>query len=198
MTENICHSGGAKGADSIFGEHAIKHGHEVRHYGFQGQASTSSLIVLNELQLAEANQPLKDANKLLDRAFPTRSIYVNNLLRRNFYQIKETERIYAITPLEPIEETGLFQEIFPDRCIALPAGGTGWAVTMGIQRGIREVYLFDWREEVWYKLKSFINNQMSWKETFLSDIPKPHGSYTGIGSVEIPKIGAIAIASLYE
>lgn len=179
----ICNSGGAPGADTVFGELAELAGHEVHHYSFLNHKSACRhLIILNEFQLSEANEPLKEANKILKRRYPTRSWYVNNLLKRNYFQIKDSNRIYAVTPLID----------------SLPSGGTGWAVTMGILRGINSVYVYDVNTHSWWHYECFHreSNVMEWAEMDIPP-PKPFGLYAGIGSHELTSEGEQAIRELY-
>ena len=184
---NLLLSGGAVGADTEFGIQAIKVGHQAQHFGFQGQKFTPETqnyrVILNEIQLHESDEWLKKANKILKRSFPCRSIYVTNLLHRNYYQVKTTERVYAITPLDNM---------------GLPQGGTGWAVTMAVLLKVPEIYVYDCVAHNWFEFGNFDekNNIMYWfvrKE----QPPTPHGTYTGIGSVEITDEGREAIRKLY-
>jgi len=178
---NICHTGGCKGADQIFGEVAFARGDTVYNYSFLNHhipANVKGHIVrLNAVGLAEADHHLRLANKQLKRGyFPYPVEYTNNLLRRNYYQVKKTQRIYAVSYLDEFQNVG---------------GGTGWAVTMGINLGVKEVYVFDWKQDKWFEYV-FLN---TWQET---TPPTPHGDYTGIGSHDLPQNGAAAIRALYE
>ena len=98
---NICLSGGAVGADTTFGNCAESVGHTVVHYVFHGMRTKckNGLIFVEQENLLKADPYLKQANKILKRRFPTSSGYVNNLLRRNYYQVKETKRVYAVSSI---------------------------------------------------------------------------------------------------
>ena len=179
---NTCYSGGSKGADQLFGELAAKADHQVFHWSFQGHHSRGTketTYILNAVRLAEANRPLIEANNYLNRNYPTRSEYVNNLLRRNYYQVKHSQRIYAVCN---------FTEDM------VPLGGTAWAIVMGANLGISEMYVFDQDREQWFEY----DKKFQWEEIQRSDIPTPHGHYAGIGKSELNKAGADAIISLYE
>jgi len=183
---DICNSGGSKGADDVFGKCAKYVKHQVRHFSFPGHSSPclkEDLIPLNMLQLSEADTWLLKANELLHRKYPTNSIYVDNLLQRNFYQINESKRIYAISA---IEKSGHVE------------GGTGWAVAMGMLYGIEEIFVFDVKKDHWFELDIFdeINNKVTWKP--LRYIPPyPCDKYAGIGKHDLPKNGEKAIYELY-
>ena len=84
----MCLSGGADGADVVWGMAAEAAGHEVVHWSFAGHKSSANyLSELNDTQLRVADHYLELANKSLQRKWPTTNPVVNNLLRRNFYQI---------------------------------------------------------------------------------------------------------------
>lgn len=183
MTD-ICLSGGAEGADTAWGEAAKAAGHDVRHYVFGGinKKHAYPRFYLNWCELLQAEPHLKKANETLKRGnFPYKSEYVINLLRRNYWQVKNTERVYAVAPLDLNK-----QQV---------RGGTGWAVQMAIDLGVPEIYVFDtvksmWFTYVWKPYDCFAVNP--------SMPPKPHGRYTGIGSREITEAGLAAIKQVYQ
>jgi hypothetical protein len=190
MSENTLHSGGAAGADALFGQYAAKAGHLVQHYSFHGhKADTScppkSLIMLNAVQEKFGDAALTNAAKFMGRHFPTRSNHTNSLLRRNFWQIIHTNKIYAVAS---IGERGIVN------------GGTGWAVTMGILKGTKKVYVFDQELNYWMKLNAVINDlrkrEIFWD--YVGEVPRPTGEYTGIGSRNLTQGGMKAIGALYE
>jgi len=183
-TMNICYSGGSVGADYEFGECAKRVGHQVIHYSFQGHKTPcDNLVKLNLLQLNECHPHLKMANRYLKRRYPTNSAYVDQLLQRDYYQIKETDWIYAVSELE---KNGHVK------------GGTGWAVMMGILKGVNGVYVYDVNDDNWYSLEYFDkeNNIINWE---LIPYPSfPTGKYTGIGKRDLPENGRKAILNLYN
>jgi|SRR5271157_1017516 len=183
--KNICYSGGCAGADELFGNCAKEVGHDVIHYVFRGmKTNCKELSYLNDLQLLQADICLKKANKYLKRTFPCKSVYVNNLLRRNYYQIMNVERIYAISSLN---SNGYVE------------GGTGWTVTMGILENVPEVYLFDIKKNHWFTHEvSFSNPICLWYPILIKDIPFPSGNYAGIGKHDLPENGINAIRELYK
>jgi hypothetical protein len=177
----ILNSGGADGADTVFGECAEQVGHEVRHYAFDGMKTKWGcyLKVLTDEQLHEADPFLKKANFTLKRKFPCSSVYVDNLLRRNYFQIKDTRAVYAAAPLGKVVE-----------------GGTGWAVQMAIDQYVMLIYLFDLKTNKW----------MQWggnkfHEILSIDMIRPvdltSAVYTGIGSRKLTSHGELAIRGLY-
>lgn len=191
--EDICFSGGAIGADTLFGKCAKEHHHKVVHYSFEGHKIKwpykEDIVTLTKEQLLEADEHVLEADSWLKRGFPypRASEYVNNLLRRNYWQIKETERIYAIS------EIGERHTV---------KGGTGWAVMMGMLRDqIRSppiIYVFDQKINEWLM---WLNPNKYFPygrwEPYGTIPPFPYGKYTGIGTRYLTKNGERAIKELY-
>lgn len=174
--ENICLSGGAEGADSQFGMCAGSRGDSVVHWGFAGQRSSvpeQERVELSEDQLEAADPFLRRANLTLKRRLGKG--FVRNLLRRNWYQVQHSERVYAVTSIEGGQVSG----------------GTGWAVAMFLDRWKRapcECYVFDQITEGWF----------AWKGEWVAveSVPEPYGVWTGIGSRKLTLAGKEAIRSL--
>lgn len=186
MSENVCFSGGAIGADTAFGKIAKQHNHKVLHFVFQGKYGTGpDRVVLSEMQLLEADPYLREANQILCRGnFDNYFVYTKNLLRRNYYQIKETERVYAVAYLDEAR---------------LVEGGTGWAVTMAIQKGIKEIYLYNQYTRRWNQWIAAPHLDKYYWQQMRGLPPKPHGLYTGIGSSKrFTHDGQRAVEELYN
>jgi len=183
---DTCFSGGAEGADQEWGKCAEKAGHNVVHYGFAGIGSRHKVnYILLEDELKEADSYIEKADKLLKRGnFTNYSNYVKNILRRNWWQVSNSERVYAVAPLN-IEDGTV-------------RGGTGWAVQNAIDMHIPEVYLFDMPRRIWYRYDGTLNGIQMWVNEWGWKPPKPYGNYTGIGSREITDAGLEAIRKVYE
>ncbi len=175
----ICLSGGAEGADAQWGMCAGMAGHQVIHFSFARHrlhCPASEAVVLTHEQLILADPVLEIANKTLERTFPTSSYFVNNLLRRNWYQVRHAERVYAVSH---IDKDGLV------------AGGTSWAVQMFLDRfngGPCECYVYDQDKGHWLVWDGF------WK--VIDDVPVPYGVWAGIGSRKLKVTGKTAIRGL--
>ena len=179
---SILNSGGAEGADAEFGKQAKLIGHEVRHYVFRGMKSEcDDLVVLNANELKEADEYLKWANIKLKRKFPTQSTYVDNLLRRNFHQIKDTYVVYAVAPLKN----------------KMVEGGTAWGVELAKIRNVSIIYLFNLNENKWNQWSYAAN---CWDYILEIDMFKPNvfSVYTGIGSRKLTQKGEDAIRQLFK
>lgn len=184
---SICFSGGAKGADHAWGLMAADKGHEVIHFTFQGHRSVDDQHSkkLSRMELDEAEHSVVTAAKSMKRRWPSQNPHVNDLLRRNYFQVRWSERVYAVANLLP-----------DDKSMLKISGGTAWAATMFIDMWYTsstlkecELYLFDMKSNKW----------MQWWETWI-DIqrpPAPHGRYAGIGSRDITDEGIRAIFAAY-
>ena len=184
--KDICFSGGAIGADAAFGKYAASEGHRVYHIGFEGMTYDSSvppktLFYLEQHELDRAREHLLNAAPFMKRRFPAKSQYVTNLLLRNFYQIKQADSIYAVSSIN--QETGIVN------------GGTGWAVTMGVFRGVPSIYCYDQDQAAWFKFKDIEDGKLTWK--YMNYVPYPSGLYAGIGTRDLNVPGKEAIKELY-
>ena len=175
----ICLSGGAEGADAQWGMCAGMAGHQVIHFSFERHrlhVPASEAVVLKHEQLILADPVLAVANRTLQRTFPTSSYFVNSLLRRNWYQVRHAERVYAVSH---IDKDGLV------------AGGTSWAVQMFLDRfesAPCECYVFDQDKGHWLVW----NGQ--WE--IVEFVPEPFGVWAGIGSRKLKPLGKTAIRGL--
>lgn len=179
---NVCLSGGADGSDLQWGLQAGKIGHHVIHWSFQGHrtvAPETELVRLTDEQLALANDAVKRANKGVKRSWPSRNEITNNLLRRNWYQVKDTKAVYAVSELKNGEWDG----------------GTAWAIQMYLDRFLYDgedftnckIYVMDKKSLYWYTFDGTRWIQM------ISRPPTPSGIWTGIGSREISAMCRIEV-----
>ena len=181
MQENtpICCSGGAVGADLAWGYAAEAAGHDVMHFIFQGHKSTASkeqLYVLNREQLAEAEPHLTNANKTVKRRWPVNNQFVGNLLRRNYFQVRYSDSLYAVTHFDNY---------------GMVDGGTAWAVQMMIDlHPNARIYLFDQKVGSWFQWKG------AWMPAMQPSTPT--GIYAAVGSRALSPKGLAAIKSVFE
>ena len=174
-SEFTVHSGMAEGADTAWAEAADRVGiktigHSFEKHSIKGtRPKLETRNVLTAEQLKEADAQLKIANETLKRPTGNISEYVRNLFRRNYYQVKDSEAVIAVSKLN--------SETIVD-------GGTGWATQMGIDMG-KPVYVFDQVKKSWFKWdgKKFVD----------SDLPPKFKSFAGIGSRKLTTDGKNAI-----
>jgi hypothetical protein len=174
----ICLSGGADGADMQWGMVAGKRGDMVVHWSFEGarsKAPYSEVAVLTLDQLMEADPYLERANKTMKRQFPPKSPFATNLLRRNWYQVRDSESLYAVSTIKK----GMVQ------------GGTAWAVQMFLDRfdsAPCKAYVYDQSDSTWYAWEGL------W--TPIDTPPVPEGVYAAVGSRDLLANGKEAIRTL--
>jgi hypothetical protein len=175
---NICMSGGAEGADLQWGMCAGKAGHQVLHWTFRRHrtnAPVEECVCLTPEHLREADPFLLEANKTLKRRIPFDKPYVANLLRRDYYQVRWSHRVYAVSTFV---RGGKIK------------GGTAWAVQMFLDRlPDGELYVFDQATDRW----------LAWREAWaeIDQPPLPTGIWAGIGSRDLKPNGKQAIRKLF-
>ena len=172
-------SGGAKGSDLHWQENGAKFGVNVKVFSFESHARTNTArVILTATQLRQADEYVLRANKTLKRHFPTGKSFVDNLLRRNWHQVKDTESVFAIAKVMPSQRT--------------VEGGTGWAVQMAIDSK-KIVYVFDTARSNWYKF-----NYESQKFVPCRSTPKLTLLSTGIGTRQLTDTGRKAIDQVFK
>ena len=184
MKENICTSGGAAGSDLLWGDLALKMSHQLYHISFlnhridlsSSQATEKHIYRLCNATLSMADPYVMVANKSLNRKFPTSSELVNNLLRRNWFQIRKANSLYAIGPLKG----------------KIVDGGTGWAVQMFLDKFMekKECYVLNTLDLKWYEF----NNESF---QLIKKPPAPQGRWAGVGSRNINDTIRQMIFNLY-
>jgi hypothetical protein len=175
---NVCISGGAEGADLQFGMVAGSKGHTVIHFHFKGHKSNapkSELVELTNAHLLAADVYLQKANLTMKRKYPTSSNFVNNLLRRNWYQVENSGSCYAVSTIK----NGMVQ------------GGTAWATQMFIDKNdgaACDCFVYCQAAGQWFKWEG------EW--VVIETPPVPSGIWAGVGSRDLKDSGKNAIRTL--
>ena len=173
------HSGGAKGADTQWDIIGREYGMvNNKHYYVIGNKTTYGNTPISKSVAKQADVRLKKANESLKRKFPTSNEYVNNLLRRNWEQVRNADAVFAIGNLP-----GQFANTYVE-------GGTGWAVQMAKDIN-KPVYVFNQKDSKWYTF----DNKGHLVTTKLPVLTK---NFAGVGSREITEAGKKAIRDVYE
>lgn len=170
------YSGDATGADSYWSAIGKQYGMNVTQY----KASD-----INPENRQEATEKVTNAAKELGRVFPMKpnktrdekaTEYSNNLLLRDWLQIKNSDTVFAIGELNSRNQV---------------EGGTGWAVQMAISEG-KQVYLFEQNRNTW--MRSTSNG--GWQN--MSETPKLIANSTCIGTRKLKDNGKQAIRNVFE
>lgn len=196
LSRNWCISGGADGADLAWGARASECQHEVIHFSFahhHTKAPPDSRVILTRDQLMTADPHCAAANRCLHRRFPSRSQYATNLVRRDWFQVAESQACYAVSS---------FSNLHIQRTIPLGTvlgglhldGGTAWAVTMFIARHEGRAcscFVFDQDKCHWFQWHGD-----GWECIYQP--PRPEGIWAGIGTRRLKPIGRLAISTLLD
>lgn len=192
MRENVCRSGGAVGADILFGECAAQLGHKVVHYtfaGFEAQAKANDSCVFRKLtpfQLCEADPFLLRASHALGKEFPCGIEYRDNILRRSWWITRSVETIYAISRLDLKSQQVLGIDAWPIQCLLDRAQA---------DRLKLRTYVFDQTRSKWYR---FDQTRRVWISLPPHRVPVPRGDYAGIGTAKLTLTGTRAIEQLFR
>lgn len=187
LSAYVNHSGGAKGADSLWGDIGAEYGVTSKHY-YHGAKTPNGNVEITEEQFNEGKEHVLLANRSLHRQ-PDKYM---DLLARNWMQVRESEAIYAISNLDPKGKL-----VFPDGTGYIPvAGGTGWAVQMAIDAG-KTVYLFSQDEKKWYKFTGRDASLFGWTAVE-GKAPALTKNFAGIGSRQLTLAGQQAILDAYK
>lgn len=175
----INHSGGAQGADLMWDTTGRKYG-VVNHKHWRPNDLTLYPQLSNDITIS-----VHHAARVLGRPDNFRGI---ELVRRNWFQVHNSEAIYAISRIvEPLEIDKGYVNRSGKQVVS---GGTGWAVEMAIQKGV-SVYVFDINTNEWYR----------WgynTSTFIKcEVPILTQAFAGIGSRELTPEGIKAIEDVY-
>jgi len=148
-------------------------------YSFNGHTQYGkNRKILTAEELNEGFEAVLKANKTIKRYPQGQPTYVKNLLSRNWFQVKNSEAIFAIGKLEDASRV---------------CGGTGWAVQMGIDCH-KSVFVNDQIKTDWLYFDYI-------RGTFLpmgGTIPKLTENFAGVGTREINDYGIRAIMDIYE
>lgn len=177
---NLCLSGGAIGADVYWGRIAVLNGHSALHYSFSKHlkywdSRAGDLKELNQEELIVADPFLRKACQTIGKNFP-KVLKTASLLRRNWYQIKDSEKVYAVSKIEDGQV----------------AGGTNYAVVMFLQQHNERlpVYVFDQNIAQWFE-----RNNNDWVR--INKPPVPCGIWTGIGTRDLNELGRKAMREVF-
>lgn len=182
MENNTCHSGGCPGSDMEWEIECTKYGIPTIAYSFPKHTQYGiNPRILNENELNEGWEQVLLCEKPIKRPlFKIKNApYVKNLLCRNWFQVKNSEAIYAVGRLV----------IGSNKLVD---GGTGWAVQMAVNSN-KPVYLFEQNMNQWH-MYSYIGKEFA----PIDSIPLLTKDFAGIGTREINEKGKQAIKEILK
>jgi hypothetical protein len=178
----VCHSGGCPGADMEWENQGNGYDIKTIAYSFPRHIQEGkNQNILTQEQLNEGWEQVLLCEKLIKR--PLHKIkynqYVKNLLCRNWFQVKNSEAIYAVGTLV----------IGSDKIVD---GGTGWAIQMAVNSR-KPIYLFEQNFEQW-----LIYHYPENKFVEINSIPTLTTNFAGIGTRKINDKGIQAISDILK
>lgn len=172
ISQFVNHSGGALGADSEWDNIGKRYGMVNNNHYYHGSKTPKGNVQISDQQLEEGWKHVLEANKTLHR----RPENYKSLLSRNWFQVKNSDAIFAISSLSGPTQV---------------SGGTGWAVQMAIDSK-KPVYVFDQEKNQWY---NWSDTSKKFEET---KTPILTPNFAGIGTRNINNNGLKAISDVYQ
>lgn len=190
VSNMMCHSGGAIGSDTEFRNQCIRYNIGINEYSYKTKYHNSIFKVeLSGVEYDEGVLMVHRANKIMKRY--NVSSYMN-LLARNWMQVKNSNVIYAIgTIIQPNQKNK--DGYYNKSDIPQVDGGTGYAVQMGIIKGI-PIYVFNQTENNWYKFSYNTNRYILCDKIVTIE----DNNFCGIGTRNINSNGIEAIYNLFQ
>lgn len=174
-TGYILFSGGAKGAETAFGELAEKYGVEEVNYSFEGHPTERErgLRMLTEEELALKDVSLTYVSRLMNRKFSTAPLF-RKVLQSICWQVASGFEIFVV---------GKIQDDLTVK------GGTGWAAEYA-KICNKTLYVFDQEKDGWFR----------WAKTEFEAVEAPvieYKHFTGTGTRFLEENGKKAIEGLF-
>ena len=145
------HTGGARGSDAYWQKKMKSRVFETVVYSFDGhQIQNNIRVILDEDTLHQTDEHLNRASKTLKRNVPFSNDYNRNLLRRNYFIVRDAEAVFAVTYMNT---KGMV--------------GTAWGVQMAIDMG-KPVYVFDMEVNRWRKYRELTKEYAGIGSRFLT------------------------------
>jgi hypothetical protein len=170
------HSGGARGAESAFGEMAERYGIREITFSFDAHGSRvrdRGLRVLSESDLRLGDVSLRYVSHRLGRVFPS-TPSVRKIIQSIWHQIRPCQQVFVVGQ---IQEDGTVR------------GGTGWGAELA-RRWKKDLYVFDQEKSGWYHWDG-----TAWVEAEpVIDSPM----FAGTGTAHLESNGRAAIEALFE
>lgn len=134
-SEVTLYSGGAKGAESIFGECAAANGLTEVNFTFEGHhiARNTGMVKLSPDDLAKSDMILSEVSRRINRDYTSRP-WMRGILQSICHQVNKGYQVFVV---------GVIQA---DQTVK---GGTGWAVELA-KLFNRPLHVYDQELKSWY------------------------------------------------
>lgn len=183
-TQYVNHSGGARQADSYWGEIGEKYGVISKHY-YHGTKTPNGNTVQSDADFKEGLTKVKKAAQDMGRVWSDKYA---DLLARNWNQVKYADEVFAVSSIVRAGERN--RKGYLVRSLQVD-GGTGYAVQMAINEG-KPVHVFDQKTNQWYEYS------YAQKDFIPTDTPTLSRNFAGIGtSTSLTDAGRKAIEDVY-
>jgi hypothetical protein len=172
-------SGGARGAESHFGQCAERHGVKEVNFTFDGHdhERERGVRVLNDEELLAGDVSLEYVSRLMHRRY-TEGPTIRKILQTLWYQVNNGQEIYVIG------------HIVEDDTVR---GGTGWGAEFA-KLCNKPLCVFDQDRDAWLRW-----NGSAWEAAAGSDAPLiTHPHFTGTGTRHLRENGKKAIDELFS
>ena len=171
-------SGGARGAESHFGQCAERHGVKEVNFTFDGHdhERERGVRVLNDEELLAGDVSLEYVSRLMHRRY-TEGPTIRKILQTLWYQVNNGQEIYVI---------GTIQDDLTVR------GGTGWGAEFA-KLCNKPLYVFDQDKNSWFAWTGDLWTSVGQHEPVIT-----HPHFTGTGTRTLSENGARAIEALFD
>ena len=173
--ECILYSGGANGAEQVFGEMAEKYGLDEVNYSFEGHqlARTRGVRMLTQEELNLKDVSMTYVSRLMHRDY-SRAPLFRKVLQTICWQVSSGHEVYVVG------------SILDDGTVK---GGTGWGAEFA-KLCNKPLYVFDQVKDGW-----FFWNKEQWERCDEPTIT--HSHFAGTGTRFLEENGRTAIAVLF-
>lgn len=208
----ILYSGGAVGADTLFGTNAQWYGVTEQNYSFRGHKNCRSRgrIILDETQLKWADEDLLAAIGNAFKKYHGTGGSSEKYWQRNWHQVQKAKEIFAV-----VKDTKTFLDFTRTR---IEGAGIGIVVAIKTKAECKKIYVYDQTLEKWHLWKRTSDHsgievnyrkidvnttQGTDEKLYFEEIEEDYvkiieTDFAGIGTREINSKGIDAINNLFK
>ncbi|MGH7595420.1 MAG: hypothetical protein ACREOI_03665 [bacterium] len=208
----ILYSGGAVGADTLFGTNAQWYGVTEQNYSFRGDKNCRSRgrIILDEAQLKLADEDLLAAIGNAFKKHQGTGGSSEKYWQRNWHQVQKAREIFAV-----VKDAKTFLDFAKTR---IEGAGIGIAVAIKTKTACKRIYVYDqtlgnwwiwkrnsdhWEIEVNYRKTDINTTREIGEKLYFEEIEEDQvkiieTDFAGIGTREINSLGIETVNSLFK